>query len=224
MTESKKSFDPILWNSAVVSLRQKMIHREKGKKPVEAAVFTKTKKIATRNKKPAINIIPSNEQFVELDLKKAVVEKQQFEDLLRWGTLDLHVPKEMAIYNGDGTRFLKNSLTKTNKLSKFQNQSSIRFKPITDNRNNPNESSGGTESKPILSDDDLINRIYWDMQQDYFLFPTLKFVKQLKLNGKKFFTKEDYENHKKEPTRYLKGRFRREIVYNLFHRLNPDYY
>lgn len=224
MTESKKSFEPILWNSAVVSLRQKMIHREKGKKPVEAAVFTKTKKIATRNKKPAINIIPSNKQFVELDLKKAVVEKQEFEDLLRWGSLDLHVPKEMALYNGDGTRFLKKSLTKTNKIAKFQNQNSVRLKPITDNRKNPNETSGGQESKPIISDKDLIHHIYWEMQDDQLLFPTLKFVKQLKLNGKKVFTKEDYENHKKEPTLYRKGMFRRGIVYDLFHKLYPDFY
>ena len=38
--------------------------------------------------------------------------------LTKWGSVDLHVPKKMALYNGDGARFLKDSLTKTNKLAK----------------------------------------------------------------------------------------------------------
>jgi hypothetical protein len=65
---------------------------------------------------------------VKIDTEDAVIEEHRYgksnieRELTKWGSFDLHVPKKMALYNGDGERFLKGSLTKTNKLAKYQNQ------------------------------------------------------------------------------------------------------
>ena len=149
------TLNPILWHSATVKIPKEMFIKEKGKKkPIEVSILTATNQIATKNKKPAINIIPSNKQFVELDTEYAVIEehrygKRNFErKLTKWGSVDLHVPKKMALYNGDGTRFLKDSLTKTNKLAKYQNQNSIGFRTVDDNRTDLYETSMGAKSKP----------------------------------------------------------------------------
>ena len=191
-------------------------------KNIKANILTKTKQISSRNKKPAINIIPSNDQFVTIDQKNSVTENHRYgkgkveTELRKWGSIDVHVPKKMAIYNGDGSRILKDSLTKTNKFAKYQNQNSIRFKTVDNNRVDLYEEAGGNESQLKISQKQLIRDLNWFMYRDKYLYPTLKFVKQLKFDGIKFFTKEDEDNHKKLKSIRDKGIFRRNIVFNLF--------
>jgi hypothetical protein len=128
-----ENIDPIEWNTAKIIIPEDMFIKKKGK-VIQANILTeKTQQIATKDNKPAINIIPSNKQFIEIDKKNLVIENHKFGkntteyDKAKWGSVDLHVPKEMALYNGDGTRFLKQSLTKNIKLAKQRNQSSIIF-------------------------------------------------------------------------------------------------
>ena len=223
------TLNPILWHSATVKIPKEMFIKEKGKKkPIEVSILTATNQIATKNKKTAINIIPSNEQFVEIDTENAVIEehrygKSNFErKLTKWGSVDLHVPKKMALYNGDGTRFLKDSLTKTNKLAKYQNQNSIGFNTVDNNRTDLYETSMGAESKPNLTQKQVIRDVVWFMYRDKYLYPSLKFIKQLKLDGIKVFTKEHDDKHKKEATPRAKGYLRRTIVFDLFDVLFPE--
>ena len=223
------TLNPILWNSALVQIPKEMFIKEKGKKkPIKVNILTATKQIATKNKKPAINIIPSNNQFVEIDTEDAVIEEHRYgksnieRELTKWGSVDLHVPKKMALYNGDGERFLKDSLTKTNKLAKYQNQNSIRFKTVDANRTDLYEDTGGNESKPKMTQKELIRHLVWFMYRDKYLYPSLKFIKQLKLDGIKVFTKEYDDEHKKAVTPRAKGILRRTIVFDLFDVLFPE--
>ena len=128
----------------------------------------------------------------------------------------------MALYNGDGARFLKDSLTKTNKLAKYQNQNSIGFKTVDTNRTGLYEDSGEKKSEPNMTQKGLIRNVVWFMYRDKYFYPSLKFIKQLKLDRIKVFTKEHDDKHKKEATPRAKGFLRRTIVFNLFDVLFPE--
>ena len=97
------TLNPVLWHSALVQIPKEMFIKEKGKKkPIKVSILTATKQIATKNKKTAINIIPSNNQFVEIDTEDAVIEEHSYGNdierkLTKWGSADLHVPKKMAL-------------------------------------------------------------------------------------------------------------------------------
>ena len=131
-----QDFNPIEWNSAKVTIPNEMFIKKKGK-VIKANILTeKTQQISTKDKKPAINIIPSNKQFIEVDKKNLVIEDHKYSKTgpayskAKWGSIDLHVPKQKALYNGDGSRFLKPSVTKNNKLAKQRNQTPIIFETL----------------------------------------------------------------------------------------------
>jgi hypothetical protein len=131
------------------------------------------------------------------------------------GSVDLHVPKQMALYNGDGTRFLKQSLTKNNKPAKQRNQPSIIFKTlIWLAKDLFLIANHGNVSKSNKNIKDVIKEYIWHVENREHgdIVPTMKFIKELKINGKKFYTKELEDEYKKETTQKDKMNFRKELI------------
>lgn len=216
----------INWGSAVVIIPKKMEFDEKNKKPKELKILTPTGQIATKNKKPAINIITTDGDEVVLDIKKQKKSDKlkkfgkEFKkhELTKWGSIDLKVPKEMAVYNAAGEEKLKKSLTKTDKLAKYENRPSVKFSTAD---YEIFESTGGQKSEKKISFSSLLHNYVWDITHNREMSPNISFLKRLKYNDKKVFTEEDLKKYNEEPTKKDKHRFKRVFITSLFEKIYP---
>ena len=123
----------------------------------------------------------------------------------------------MAIYNAEGEEKMKKSLTKTDKLAKYENRPSVKFSTAD---YEIFESSEGNGSKKKISFSTLLHNYVWDLTHNREMSPNISFLKQLKYNNKKVFTEDDYKNYK-ELTKKDKHIFKRAFITSLFEKIYP---
>ena len=211
-----------IWHSITVYIpKELLVHTKSGKLSLRPTL-TKTMQVSNYNGQSSIKLVPSKSKEVEL-----ILGKNKLNDEYKWHSITIKIPKEMIIYTNTGKLSLRPTLTKTLKLAKWRNQTSIK---LLDHRPGTFKNKKFEEvqihdihkSRNELNLKNLISDYVWDMNHDTYMYPTLSFVKSLQYDNINFFDNTLKNKYAKLKTKRDKGIFLRNVVYDVYKLYNPN--